>query len=182
MFKHYQCFWCWYFVFHPFYLQRAQTGIWPTPSITLGTGKPKGDPQSLPSTYKPGEIKPEEKIKQVGLLCRFSFWMKTKRCSAWSIVGTWHFNPVMPSGLCHPYYIVIEQVHFWDVLFGVLFHFYFTCISNRKSCEQILVQTLVRRCRIWVCTVCLGPKKGCFISDEPKWKTVWHYFGYTVHF
>ena len=56
-----------------FYLQRAQTGIWPTPSITLGTGKPKGEPQTLPSSYKPGEksgeIKPEEKIKQVGMNC-----------------------------------------------------------------------------------------------------------------
>ena len=52
-----------------FSLQRAQTGIWPTPSITLGTGKPKGDLQSLPSSYKSGdgrgEIKPEEKMSQV---------------------------------------------------------------------------------------------------------------------
>ncbi|XP_053407749.1 daf-12-interacting protein 1-like isoform X2 [Mercenaria mercenaria] len=40
----------------------AQTGMWPQPSITLGTGKPKPDPQH-PSS-KMGELKPEEKIKQ----------------------------------------------------------------------------------------------------------------------
>ena len=42
---------------------------------------------------------------------------------------------------------------------GVLFHFYFICIRN--SCEQT-VWTLIRRrvLVIWVCTVCLGPKKG----------------------
>ena len=57
--------------------------MWPTASITLGTGKPKTEAQSLPSSYKPGgppggpgglggpgveksgEIKPSEKIKQV---------------------------------------------------------------------------------------------------------------------
>ena len=38
-------------------------------------------------------------------------------------------------------------------LCSVLFHFY--SISNRKSCKQT-VKTLI----IWVCTVCLCPKKG----------------------
>ena len=46
--------------------------MWPTPSITLGTGKPKLEPPGAVGAggmYKPGdkagEIKPEEKIKQV---------------------------------------------------------------------------------------------------------------------
>jgi hypothetical protein len=37
--------------------------MWPQPSITLGTGKPK--PESQHPSSKMGEIKPEEKIKQV---------------------------------------------------------------------------------------------------------------------
>lgn len=45
-------------------LQAAQTGMWPQPSITLGTGKPKSEPHPA---SKMGEIKPEEKIKQVRL-------------------------------------------------------------------------------------------------------------------
>ena len=61
-----------------FPLQAAQTGMWPQPSITLGTGKPKTEPQSPhhSQTHSPhhpphlaakiqGEIAPEEKIKQV---------------------------------------------------------------------------------------------------------------------
>lgn len=45
-------------------LQAAQTGMWPQPSITLGTGKPK---QESHQPSKMGEIKPEEKIKQVNV-------------------------------------------------------------------------------------------------------------------
>ena len=69
-------------------------------------------------------------------------------------------NPHLPNELTHPYQLDESIFHLRSV-WCTFFHFYH--IFDRNSCEQT-VQTLIRRRvlwhLIWVCIVCLCPKKG----------------------
>ena len=64
----------------------------------------------------------------------------------------------MTNGLFHPHQMDVSISKFR----GVWHFFYFNFIFFRISCKQC--RPLIRRCvlrrLIWVCTVCLGPKKG----------------------
>ena len=72
------------------------------------------------------------------------------------------FNPFMPNGISHRYQLKQSISVLRDVIMlGGIFHFYLN--FNRKLCKQT-VETLIRHCvrlqrLIWVCTICLCPRK-----------------------
>ena len=84
------------------------------------------------------------------------------------------FNPFMPNGISHHYQLK-QSI---SVLRDVVFNFYSN--FNRKLCKQT-VETLIRhpvrlQLLIWVCTICLCPRKGTLSIYRLKC----NYFAYLI--